>query len=65
MLELGIYVAAADGTVEDGEVDQVARFIESQFMLGPPAVRRLEALSAYSRCGGRRWPGWASACKPP
>ena len=44
MLELGIYVAAADGTVEDGEVDQVARFIESQFMLGPPAVRRLEAL---------------------
>ena len=44
MLELGIYIAAADGTVDDAEVDQVARFIESQFLLGPPEVRRLEAL---------------------
>ena len=44
MLELGIYIAAADGTVDDVEVDQVARFIESQFLLAPPEVRRLEAL---------------------
>ena len=44
MLELGIYIAAADGTVDDIEVDQVARFIESQFLLGPPEVRRLEAV---------------------
>ena len=44
MLELGIYVAAADGSVEDVEVDQVARFLESQFLLDPPDARRLEAL---------------------
>ncbi len=44
MLELGIYVAAADGTVEDVEVDQIARFLESQFLLDPPDARRLEAL---------------------
>jgi uncharacterized tellurite resistance protein B-like protein len=44
MLELGIYIAAADGAVDDREVDQVARFIESQFLLAPPEVRRLEAL---------------------
>jgi uncharacterized tellurite resistance protein B-like protein len=44
MLELGIYVAASDGIVEDVEVDQVARFLESQFLLDPPDARRLEAL---------------------
>jgi uncharacterized tellurite resistance protein B-like protein len=44
MLELGIYIAAADGTVEDAEVDQIARFLESQFLLDPPDSRRLEAL---------------------
>ena len=44
MLELGIYIAAADGSVDDVEVDQVARFLESQFLLDPPDARRLEAL---------------------
>ena len=44
MLELGVYVAAADGSVEDVEIDQVARFLESQFLLDPPDARRLEAL---------------------
>ena len=44
MLELGIYVAAADGTIEEVEVDQVARFLESQFLLDPPDARRLQAL---------------------
>jgi uncharacterized tellurite resistance protein B-like protein len=44
MLELGVYVAAADGTVEDVEIDQVAHFLESQFLLDPPDARRLEAL---------------------
>jgi len=29
MLELGMYIAAADGSVEDVEVDQVAHFLES------------------------------------
>ena len=44
MLELGVYIAAADGTVEDVEIDQIARFLESQFLLDPPDARRLEAL---------------------
>jgi uncharacterized tellurite resistance protein B-like protein len=44
MLELGIYIAAADGAIDDREVDQVARFIESQFLLGSSEVRRIEAL---------------------
>ena len=44
MLELGVYIAAADGSVDDVEVDQVARFLESQFLLDPPDARRLEAL---------------------
>ena len=44
MLELGIYIAAADGSVDDAEVDLVARFLESQFLLAPPDARRLEAL---------------------
>ena len=39
-----VYVAAADGSVEDVEIDQVARFLESQFLLDPPDARRLEAL---------------------
>jgi hypothetical protein len=44
MLELGIFVAAADGNVELVEVDHIASFLESQFLLDPPDVRRLEAL---------------------
>jgi uncharacterized tellurite resistance protein B-like protein len=44
LLELGIYIAAADGKIEDVEVDQIARFLESQFLLDPPDARRLEAL---------------------
>jgi uncharacterized tellurite resistance protein B-like protein len=44
MLELGIYIAASDGSVEDVEVNQVARFLESQFLLDPSDARRLEAL---------------------
>jgi hypothetical protein len=44
MLELGMFVAASDGTIEDEEVDHIATFLESQFLLDPPDVRRLEAL---------------------
>ena len=44
MLELGFYVAAADGSVEDVEINQVARLLESQFLLDPPDARRLDAL---------------------
>ena len=44
MLELGIQVAAADGNVAVAEVDQIARFLESQFRLDPGDARRLKAL---------------------
>ena len=44
MLEIGMFVAAADGVIEKEEVDHIASFLESQFLLDPPDVRRLEAL---------------------
>jgi hypothetical protein len=44
MLELGMFVAAADGEIEREEVDHIASFLESQFLLDPQDVRRLEAL---------------------
>ncbi len=44
MLELGLYIAASDGQIDNDEVDQVARFLGSQFLLDPPDARRLEAL---------------------
>jgi uncharacterized tellurite resistance protein B-like protein len=43
MLELGIFIAAADGVVEDTEVNQIATFVESQFLLDRANSRRLEA----------------------
>ena len=44
MLEMGLFVASADGDVGDEEVDHITRFLESQFLLDPPDARRLEAL---------------------
>ena len=44
MLEMGLFVASADGNVGDDEVDHITRFLESQFLLDPPDARRLEAL---------------------
>ena len=44
MLEIGLFVASADGNVGDEEVDHITRFLESQFLLEPPDARRLEAL---------------------
>jgi uncharacterized tellurite resistance protein B-like protein len=44
MLELGLYVAAADGNIEESEVGQIAHFLEAQFRLEPADTRRLEAL---------------------
>ena len=44
MLEIGMFVAAADGVIEKEEVDHIATFLESQFLLDPPDVRRLEGL---------------------
>ena len=50
MLELGMYIAASDGQVDDEEVDQIARFLESQFRL----TRRMPAACRHERvfsCG--------------
>ncbi len=44
MLEIGMFVAAADGVIEKEEVDHIASFLESQFLLDPADVRRLEGL---------------------
>jgi uncharacterized tellurite resistance protein B-like protein len=44
MLQMGLFIASADGDVEDEEVDHITRFLESQFLLEPPDARRLEAL---------------------
>jgi uncharacterized tellurite resistance protein B-like protein len=44
LLELGMFVAAADGQIGEEEVDQIARFLEATFRLDPPEARRLEAL---------------------
>jgi uncharacterized tellurite resistance protein B-like protein len=44
MLELGLFVAAADGEVEAVELDHVARFLEAEFRLDRADTRRLEAL---------------------
>jgi uncharacterized tellurite resistance protein B-like protein len=44
LLELGMFVAAADGKIEEDEVNHIAAFLESQFLLDPPDARRLEAL---------------------
>jgi hypothetical protein len=49
LLELGMFVAAADGRIGDDEVDQIACFLESQFQLEPPDARRLEALKRVFR----------------
>jgi uncharacterized tellurite resistance protein B-like protein len=44
ILELGLYVARADGTIDRDEIDHVATFLEGHFRLKAPEVRRLEAL---------------------
>jgi uncharacterized tellurite resistance protein B-like protein len=43
MLEMGMAVAAADGTIEQVEVDQIVSFLKGQFLLAPNDVRRIEA----------------------
>lgn len=44
ILELGMAIAAADGVIEDEEVDYISKFLEGQFMLGGPDANRLHAL---------------------
>lgn len=43
MLEMGMAVAAADGTVELEEVDQIISFLKGQFLLVPNDARRIDA----------------------
>ena len=43
MLELGMAVAAADGTIEQEEVDLIASFLKGQFLLAPDDARRIDA----------------------
>jgi uncharacterized tellurite resistance protein B-like protein len=44
LLELGMFIAAADGEIEEQEVNHIASFLESQFLLDPTDARRLESL---------------------
>ncbi len=46
MLELGMFIAAADEKIDKDEVDHIASFLESQFLLDPRDARRLEALKS-------------------
>ena len=43
MLEMGMAVAAADGAVDQDEVDQIISFLKGQFLLAPNDARRIDA----------------------
>jgi uncharacterized tellurite resistance protein B-like protein len=43
MLEMGMAVAAADGSVDQDEVDQIIGFLKGQFLLAPNDARRIDA----------------------
>jgi uncharacterized tellurite resistance protein B-like protein len=43
MLEMGMAVAAADGTMEQVEVNQIISFLKGQFLLVPNDARRIDA----------------------
>lgn len=43
MLEMGMAVAAADGSVDQDEVDQIISFLKGQFLLAPNDARRIDA----------------------
>ena len=43
MLEMGMAIAAADGSVDQDEVDQIISFLKGQFLLVPNDVRRIDA----------------------
>ncbi len=49
MLELGMFIAASDGQVDDEEVDRIAGFLESQFRLDREDARRLQGLKSVLR----------------
>lgn len=43
ILELGVAVAAADGTIHDDEINHITQFLENQFVLEPSDTIRLDA----------------------
>lgn len=43
MLEMGMAVAAADGAVDQDEVNQIIGFLKGQFLLAPNDARRIDA----------------------
>lgn len=43
MLEMGMAVAAADGSVDQDEVSQIISFLKGQFLLAPNDARRIDA----------------------
>jgi uncharacterized tellurite resistance protein B-like protein len=44
LMQLGMYVAAADGEIDEDEAGHVLRHLESEFELTPHEVRRIECL---------------------
>lgn len=44
LLEIGMFIAAADGEIHAHEVDQIITYLESQFLLDSIDSRRLDAL---------------------
>jgi len=46
IFRVGLYIAAADGTVSPAEIDAIERFIDGHFRLGPGEARRIGALKA-------------------
>lgn len=44
LLQLGLYVAEADGIVDQRELAQIGRHLEDQFQLGSEQTKRLESL---------------------
>lgn len=44
VLELGVFIAAADGTIDEHEVDHIAHALETEYLLNSEDTQRLEAL---------------------
>lgn len=60
MLEMGMAVAAADGTVDQVEVDQIINFLKGHFLLVPDDARRIDA---YKRILVKQPPALTSLAK--
>lgn len=54
LLRLCVFVAAADGTVDDCEMDQFRQFLQGRFVLAPVELQRLAILKSLLTSGGHR-----------